>query len=90
MHPLCILCALRLLSALYQVFSTKNKQKVGTSNWTAYIPDYTKYGMTLVLDKIDKMLNCRKAVKKILVGMMGYIKRNLANTALKIEQNGRG
>ena len=41
----------------------------------------------MVLAEINRILDYRKALKDILMGMIGYIKGDLVNIARKIEQD---
>lgn len=50
-------------------------------------PDYTNYDIKVVLAEINRILDYRKALKDILMGMIGYIKGDLVNIARKIEQD---
>lgn len=50
-------------------------------------PDYTNYDIKVVLAEINRILDYRKALKDVLMGMIGYIKGDLVNIAQKIEQD---
>ena len=50
-------------------------------------PDYTNYDIKVVLAEINRILDYRKALKDVLMGMIGYIKGDLVNIARKIEQD---
>lgn len=49
-------------------------------------PDYTNYDIKVVLAEINRILDYRKALNDVLMGMIGYIKGDLVNIAQKLNR----